>query len=96
MKLSYLFKRYTYEKFKFMDPLHSLIRESLNQRALGQSKNFEWFITEIGIAALVKDHSKNIASFDPIQEAIELDLDLSKEEKQLIKLEEKEIILFYL
>ena len=77
-----------------MDPLHSLIRESLNQRPLGQSKNFEWFITEIGIAALMKGQN-NISSFDPIKEAIELDLDLSKEEKQLIKLDEKQVILFY-
>ena len=78
-----------------MDPLHSLIRESLNQRPFGQSKNFEWFITEIGIAALMKGQNKNISSFDPIKEAIELDLDLSKEEKQLIMLDEKQVILFY-
>ena len=78
-----------------MDPLHSLIRESLNQNPLGQSKNFVWFITEIGIAALMKGHNKNISAFDPIKEAIELDLDLSKEEKQLIKLDEKQVILFY-
>ena len=78
-----------------MDPLHSLIRQSLKRKPIGQSKNFEWFITEIGIAALMKRQDKNITSFDPIKEAIELDLDLSKEEKQLIKLDEKQIILFY-
>ena len=78
-----------------MDPLHYLIRESLTQKPIGQSKNFEWFITEIGIAALLKGQNKNISSFDPIKEAIELDLDLSKEEKQLIKLDEKQVILFY-
>ena len=78
-----------------MDPLLSLILESLNQKPIGQSKNFEWFITEIGIAALMKGQNKNISSFDPIKEAIELDLDLSKEEKQLIKLDEKQVILFY-
>tara|TARA_B100000212_G_scaffold193160_1_gene145642 strand:- start:118 stop:357 length:240 start_codon:yes stop_codon:yes gene_type:complete len=78
-----------------MDPLHSLIRESLNQKPIGHSKNFEWFITEIGIAALMKGHNKNISSYDPIKEAIELDLDLSKEERQFIKLDEKHILLFY-
>ena len=78
-----------------MDPLHSLIRESLNQKPIGESKNFEWFITEIGIAALMKRQNDNISFFDPIKEAIELDLDLSKEEKQLIKLDEKQIIIFY-
>tara|TARA_Y100000589_G_scaffold301966_1_gene313200 strand:+ start:280 stop:519 length:240 start_codon:yes stop_codon:yes gene_type:complete len=78
-----------------MDPLHSLIRESLNQKPIGQSKNFEWFITEIGIAALMKGQNESISSLDPIKEAIELDLDLSKEEKQLLKIEGKHIILFY-
>ena len=78
-----------------MDPLHSLIRDSLNQKPIGQSKNFEWFITEIGIAAIVKDQSENISALDPIKEATELDLDLSKEEKQTIRLDEKQILLFY-
>ena len=78
-----------------MDPLHSLIRESLNQRPLGQSKNFEWFITEIGIVALLNGQNNDISSYDPIKEAIELDLDLSKEEKELIKIDEKQILLFY-
>ena len=43
----------------------------------------------------MKRQNENISSFDPIKEAIELDLDLSKEEKQLIKLDEKQIIIFY-
>ena len=78
-----------------MDPLHSLVEDSLNQKPIGQSKNFIWFITEIGIAAIVKYKDKSISSLDPIKEAIELDLDLSKEEKQIIRLDEKEILLFY-
>ena len=78
-----------------MDSLHSLIKESLNQKPIGQSKNFEWYITEIGIVALLKVHDEIISSLDPIREAIELDLDLSKEEKQFIILDEKQILLFY-
>ena len=78
-----------------MDPLHSLIRHSLNQKPIGQSENFEWFITEVGIAALTKGTDKNISTLDPIKEAIELDLDLSKEEMQLVKYDEKQILLFY-
>ena len=78
-----------------MDPLNSLIRESLNQKPIGQSKNFVWFITEIGIAAIMKEHGKNITSFNPLKEAIELGLDLSKEERQLIELDKKQILLFY-
>ena len=78
-----------------MDPLHSLIRESLNQKPIGHSKNFDWYITEIGIVALLKHKDQCISLIDPIKEAIELDLDLSKEEKQIIRLDEKQILLFY-
>jgi len=78
-----------------MEPIHSLIRDALNQQPLGQSKNFEWFITEIGIAAIMKEQKQSIYNLDPIKEAIELDLDLSKEERQIIMLDEKEILLFY-
>ena len=78
-----------------MEPIHSLIRDALKQRPLGQSKNFEWFITEIGIAAIMKEQKQSIYNLDPIKEAIELDLDLSKEERQIIMLDEKEILLFY-
>ena len=78
-----------------MEPIHSLIRDALNQQPIGQSKNFEWFITEIGIAAIMKEQKQSINNLDPIKEAIELDLDLSKEERQIIMLDEKEILLFY-
>ena len=78
-----------------MDPLHSLIRESLKQKPLGQSKNFEWFITEVGIAALLLQENGNISSTDPIEEALDIDLDLRREEKQLIRLDDKQIVLFY-
>tara|TARA_B100000614_G_C14154289_1_gene329888 strand:- start:34 stop:273 length:240 start_codon:yes stop_codon:yes gene_type:complete len=78
-----------------MDPLHSLIKESLNHKSIGQSENFEWFITEIGIAALLKKRVENFNTFDAIKEAIELDLDLSKEERQFIEIDDKQILLFY-
>ena len=78
-----------------MDPLHSLIKESLKKEPIGHSKNFKWFITEIGIAAILNKQSNNINTLDPVKEAIELDLDLSKEEMEFITLDEKQILLFY-
>ena len=84
-----------YSVFLIMDPLQSLIRESLNQKPISQSKNFQWFITEIGIVALVIDQNENISTLDPIKEALELDLDLSKEEKQNLIIDKKQILLFY-
>ena len=78
-----------------MDSLHSLIKESLNQEPIGHSRNFTWFITEVGIAAIMNKQDKSITSLDPVKEAIELDLDLSKEEMEIITLDEKQILLFY-
>jgi len=78
-----------------MDHLYSLIRESLEQKPLGQSKSFKWYITDIGIAALLIEQNASITSLDPIEEALELDLDLSKEEKEIVRLDEKQILLFY-
>ena len=78
-----------------MDSLHSLIKESLNQEPIGHSKNFDWFITEIGIAAIINEEASSINTLDPVKEAIELDLDLSKEEMEFITLDEKQILLFY-
>ena len=43
----------------------------------------------------MKEQKQSIYTLDPIKEAIELDLDLSKEERQIIRLDEKEILLFY-
>ena len=43
----------------------------------------------------MKEQKQSINNLDPIKEAIELDLDLSKEERQIIMLDEKEILLFY-
>ena len=43
----------------------------------------------------MKEQKKSVYTLDPIKEAIELDLDLSKEERQIIRLDEKEILLFY-
>ena len=78
-----------------MNPSHILISKSLNDIPIGESKNFIWYITQIGIAALLKENCRNISNFDPIGEASTIALDLSKEEKEFIKIDDKEILLFY-
>ena len=49
----------------------------------------------MSITAILKDQEMSISFLDPIKEAIELDLDLSKEEKQIIRFDQKQILLFY-
>jgi len=78
-----------------MNPSHFLISKSLKDIPLGESDNFIWYITQIGIAALLKENCRDISKFDPISEASMIALDLSKEEKELIKIDDKEILLFY-
>tara|TARA_Y100000589_G_scaffold315202_1_gene338486 strand:- start:388 stop:627 length:240 start_codon:yes stop_codon:yes gene_type:complete len=79
-----------------MDPLHSLNKKSLKKYPIGQTENFEWFFIEIGIAAILKVQHLSISSLDPVKEALQLDLDLSKEQQQLLRIEKKQILLFYL
>ena len=62
---------------------------------LGESNNFIWFITDIGIAALLKNTNEDIYLLNPEREAIEINLDLSKEEKEFIEFDNKQIFLFY-
>tara|TARA_B100000963_G_scaffold92624_1_gene79730 strand:+ start:9772 stop:10011 length:240 start_codon:yes stop_codon:yes gene_type:complete len=78
-----------------MNPSHFLISKSLKDIPLGESDNFIWYITQIGIAALLKENCRDISKFDPISEASMIALDLSKEEKELITIDDKEILLFY-
>ena len=70
-----------------------ILFEAIQDIPLGETENFVWFITEIGILALVKDE-KLINKF-PEKEALSIDLDLSKEEKEYYVINKKKLILFY-
>ena len=70
-----------------------MLSEAIKDIPLGETENFVWFITEIGILALVKDEKK-INKF-PEKEALEIDLDLTKEEKEYYVINKKKLILFY-
>tara|TARA_Y100000589_G_C26785523_1_gene479583 strand:- start:100 stop:336 length:237 start_codon:yes stop_codon:yes gene_type:complete len=72
----------------------SLLRESLNKVPIGETNNFLWFITDIGIAAVFKD-SKDNNDNNIIEEGLQISIDLSKEETEYCEINEKKIILFY-
>ena len=79
-----------------MDSTCDLIIDSLKEEPIGETDYFIWFITDIGIVALFKknEHFETYSSNVEI-EANKISLDITKEEKDYLKIKEKQIFLFY-
>ena len=79
-----------------MDSTSDLIIDSLKDEPIGETNHFIWFITDIGIAALFKrdQNYETYSSYVEI-EANKIGLDITKEEKEFLKIKEKRIFLFY-
>ena len=79
-----------------MDSTSDLIIDSLKQEPVGETDHFIWFITDIGIAALFKRvQNYEIYSSNVEIEANKIGLDITKEEKEYLKIKEKQLFLFY-
>jgi hypothetical protein len=79
-----------------MDQTCELILDSLKEEPIGETIHFIWFITDIGIVALFKgDESFETYSFNVDIEANKIALDITKEEKEYLKIKERELFLFY-
>ena len=79
-----------------MDPTSNLIIDSLKDKPIGETDHFIWFITDIGIAALFKrDQNYETYSLNVEIEANKIGLDITKEEKEFLKIKGKQIFLFY-
>ena len=79
-----------------MDSTSGLIIDSLKDEPIGETDHFIWFITDIGIAALFKkDHSFESYSSNVEIEANKIGLDITKEEKEFLKIKGRQIFLFY-
>ena len=79
-----------------MDSTSHLIIDSLTEEPIGETDHFIWFITDIGIAALFKrEQNYEIYSSNVEIEANNIGLDITKEEKEFIKIKEKQLFLFY-
>jgi len=79
-----------------MDSTSDLIIDSLREEPIGETDHFIWFITDIGIAALFKrDQNYETYSSNVEIEANKIALDITKEEKEFLKIKEKRIFLFY-
>ena len=79
-----------------MDSTSDLIIDSLKEEPIGETDHFIWFITDIGIAALFKrEQNYGIYSSNVEIEANKIGLDITKEEKEYLKIKDKQLFLFY-
>ena len=79
-----------------MDSTRDLIIDSLKEEPIGETDHFIWFITDIGIVALFKKDE----NFETYRSRVEIEankiaLDISKEEKDYLKIKERQLFLFY-
>ena len=79
-----------------MDSTCALIIDYLKEKPIGETDHFIWFITDIGIVALFKREE----NFETYSSNVEIEaniiaLDITKEEKDYLKVKEKQLFLFY-
>ena len=79
-----------------MDSTCDLIIDSLKEEPIGETNHFIWFITDIGIVALFKrEENFEIYGSNVEIEAHKIALDITKEEKEYLKIKERQLFLFY-
>ena len=79
-----------------MDSTCDLIIDSLKEEPIGETNHFIWFITDIGIVARFKrDEYFETYSSNVEIEANKIALDITKEEKDYLKIKERQLFLFY-
>ncbi len=79
-----------------MDSTSDLIIDSLNEEPIGETNYFIWFITDIGIVALFKKNENFETYSSNVEiEANKISLDITKEEKEYFKINERQLFLFY-
>ena len=79
-----------------MDSTYDLIIYSLKEEPIGETNHFIWFITDIGIVALFKRNETFETYSSNVEiEANKIGLDITKEEKEFLKIKEKQLFLFY-
>ena len=79
-----------------MDSTCDLIIDSLKEEPIGETEHFIWFITDIGIVALFKkDENFETYNSNVEIEANKIALDISKEEKDYLKIKDRQLFLFY-
>ncbi len=73
-----------------------LLEEALNQPPIGETANFAWNATPLGIAAIYKGISPSKPPYEQaIKEGEELAMDLSREEKEFHLTQKGLAVVFY-
>tara|TARA_Y100001968_G_scaffold37099_1_gene28469 strand:+ start:136 stop:405 length:270 start_codon:yes stop_codon:yes gene_type:complete len=73
-----------------------LLEEALNQPQIGETANFAWNATPLGIAAIYKGNSPSKPPYElAIKEGEELAMDLSREEKEFYLTQKGLTLIFY-
>ena len=73
-----------------------LLEEALNQPQIGETANFEWNATPLGIAAIYKGNAPSKPPYkQAIKEGEELAMDLSREEKEFYLTQKGLALIFY-
>ena len=80
-----------------MDSTCDLIIDSLKEEPIGETDHFIWFITDIGIVALFKRGEEKFETYrsNVEIEANKIALDITKEEKEYLRIKERRLFLFY-
>ena len=79
-----------------MDSTCDFIIDSLKEEPIGETDHFIWFITDIGIVGLFKrEENFETYSSNVEIEANKIALDITKEEKEYLKIKERQLFLFY-
>ncbi len=74
----------------------ALLEEALNQPPIGDTANFAWNATPLGIAAIYKGTSPTKPPYEQaIKEGEELAMDLSREEKEFYLTPKGLALIFY-
>tara|TARA_B100000214_G_scaffold272378_1_gene202611 strand:+ start:1281 stop:1547 length:267 start_codon:yes stop_codon:yes gene_type:complete len=74
----------------------TLLEEALNQPSIGETANFAWNATPLGIAAIYKGISSSKPPFEQaIKEGQELAMDLSREEKEFYLTQKGLTLIFF-
>ena len=74
----------------------NLLEEALNQPPIGETANFAWNATPLGIAAIYKGISPSKPPYEQaIKEGEELSMDLSREEKEFHLINKGLALVFY-
>ncbi len=73
-----------------------LLEEALNQPPIGETDNFAWNATPLGIAAIYKGNAPSTPPYElAIKEGEKLAMDLSREEKEFYLTQKGLALIFY-